>query len=283
MTDSLLCLMYHNVVADGEIAAATGAYARLSPSITSYFQEESSFRQHLGWLAENTRVCTLATVREMLLGAHQETAGAVRPRVQITFDDGWKESFDRAGPLLAARGFEALVFVTTDLIGKPMFASRADLQKLPSGYRIGSHARTHGFLNEMPDSQIREELVTSKAVLEEITGREIDTISIPNGAVDDRVTRIAQDAGYRLIYTSNVHANTLRTGPLDIGRIAIRDTTRVANLASALDGAGLSGHSFRRQLLSLPKTILGPKRYRRLRGWFIGERPGQLEMTDLSK
>lgn len=291
-----LSLMYHNVVEDGFFESPGGSYARLSPSITSYFLEESAFRQHIAWLQRETTPLTLNDVRNELLtrtsdassasgsvAAPTRSRPATKPRVQITFDDGWKESVDRAGPILAEAGMEALVFVTTNLIGKPMFLSRGDLQRLPADYRIGSHARTHDFLNELPEAAIREELVTSRKVLEDITGRAVDTISIPNGAIDARVRRIAVEADYRLIYTSDVHANGPQTGPLAIGRIAIRDTTTAAHLENAVSGTGLSSQSLRRSLLNIPKTLLGPRRYRRLRGWLIGERSDQLEMTDLGR
>lgn len=291
-----LSLMYHNVVEDGFFESPRGTYARLSPSITSYFLEESAFRQHIAWLQRETTPLTLSDVRNELLprvadapfrpdviAAPTRSWPERRPRVQVTFDDGWKESVDRAGPILAEAGMEALVFVTTDLIGKPMFLSRGELQRLPAHYRIGSHARTHDFLNELSETAIREELVTSRKVLEDITGKPVDTISIPNGAIDARVRRIAVEADYRLIYTSDVHANGPQTGPLAIGRIAIRDTTTAAHLENAISGTGLSSQSLRRGLLNIPKTILGPRRYRRLRGWLIGERSDQLEMTDLGR
>lgn len=291
-----LSLMYHNVVEDGFFQSPRGTYARLSPSITSYFLEESAFRQHVAWLQRETTAITLNDVRNELLARASDSstaAGSVaaaarsrpatKPRIQVTFDDGWKESVDRAGPILAEAGMEALVFVTTDLIGKPMFLSNGELQRLPPHYRIGSHARTHDFLNELSEAAIREELVTSRKVLEDIIGKPVDTISIPNGAIDARVRRIAVEADYRLIYTSEVHVNGPQTGPLAIGRIAIRDTTTAAHLGNAISGTGLSSQSLRRGLLNIPKTVLGPRRYRRLRGWLIGERSDQLEMTDLGR
>ena len=117
-------------------------------------------------------------------------------------------------------------------------------------------------------------------MLEAATGREIDTISIPNGAVDKRVKQIAAEVGYRLVFTSEVHSNTRQAGPLEIGRAAVRTSTSPQQILQFAQGE-YRRESWRRLMLGLPKTILGPGRYRRLRARLLGEQGGQLEMADL--
>ena len=133
----------------------------------------------------------------------------------------------------------------------------------------------------MSDAEIREELRVSKEELEQLTGRPIDTVAIPNGAVDNRVRRIAQELGYALVFTSEVHINSRWSGPVHIGRSAIRWNTRPEEVRLFAEGE-LGLDPFRRMVLSLPKRILGPQRYRRLRAWWMGETSSQREMKDLS-
>src|SRR5262249_3634376 len=146
--------------------------------------------------------------------------------VLLTFDDGWRDSVEVAGPLLRSEGCEAMLFVTTNFVGRPHFVSRQDLQRLPRNlFRLGPPARTHRMLSRLSESEIRGELTDSKHFLEDVAGHEIDALSIPGGALDERVRRIAAEVGYRFLFTSSVHANTPETGPMHIGRVAVKQST----------------------------------------------------------
>jgi peptidoglycan/xylan/chitin deacetylase (PgdA/CDA1 family) len=277
MTDTFVSLMYHDLL------PGTGAgcgEAALSPSITSYFVSEQAFAQHLDALETHADVLS----HEDVLRFHESGADAPssgRPRIHLTFDDGWKRCVELGGPLLEARGWEATLFVTTELIGRPHFVNENDLRSIDGrSFHIGSHARTHCFLNELPEAAIREELRASKSRLEDITGRNVVSVSIPNGAVDARVRRLAAEAGYRLVFTSAARANSRRHGPLDIGRIAVRNTTTAAEVASFARGH-FGRERLRQQLLSLPKRLLGARNYRILRRTLLGETRHQSEMHDL--
>jgi peptidoglycan/xylan/chitin deacetylase (PgdA/CDA1 family) len=287
---SFACLMYHNVVRDGSLREPSNEWAALSPSILGYFVEERAFAEQIAALKSSVELVTLQQVREFYAVAEVArlpknpgslaTSATTSKAALLTFDDGWAGTLYLAAPILRAANAEATVFVTTDLIDKPWFLTRSELANLPKELQVGSHTKTHCFLNELPSDQIREELRVSKQVLEEITGHEIDTISIPNGAVDRRVTQIATEVGYRLVFTSEVHSNSRQSGPLEIGRAAVRTNTQTQQILQFAHGE-YGRESLRRLVLGLPKAILGPGRYRRLRARLLGEQGGQLEMADL--
>ncbi|MFO1094113.1 MAG: polysaccharide deacetylase family protein [Planctomycetaceae bacterium] len=281
MSGAFVSLMYHNVVSD-DPAAARAEGSGLSRSITSYWVSASDFSRHLETISSTTDILTSADLQRFY--THDpELAERTRqhPLVQLTFDDGWRGTVDIAGPLLAKRGLQALLFVTTGLIGAPRFLAAAELSSLPrETFHVGSHTVSHPFLNELDDEQVADELRRSKDDLEDIVGYEVDSVSIPNGASDARVIRIAADCGYRFIHTSDVHRNTRGCGPLAIGRIAIRDTTTNAAIARYACG-DLRNGQWRSRLLALPKHILGPARYRRLRESLLGQRHDENEMCDL--
>jgi peptidoglycan/xylan/chitin deacetylase (PgdA/CDA1 family) len=296
MTDSFLSLMYHNVCPAGWDSRPESA--RLSPSITRYFTDDRMFAEHLRTLGRHAACLTHSDLALFFSDARDLAGSAVRraagpappgeaspamrvPRVQITFDDGWRDSVELGGPLLEAHGWQALLFVTTDFLGHPQFVTRTHLQGLPPHvFRVGSHAQTHRFLNELPHDQVRCELATSKAVLENVTGREVDAVSVPNGAVDERVRQIAADVGYRFVFTSDVHVNTRPTGRLNIGRFAVRRTTTADEIARVV-GAGFAAETLRRRLLAIPKRLLGPRAYRRLRGLLLGANPDHCDMAEI--
>lgn len=68
------------------------------------------------------------------------------------------------------------------------------------GIEFGSHTVTHPVLAQVDDAAMRAELFDSKARIEAETGRKVEVLSYPVGgaeAFDDRVRRVAREAGYR--------------------------------------------------------------------------------------
>jgi len=54
-----------------------------------------------------------------------------------------------------------------------------------NGITFGSHSHTHPILSRMPLDEAKEEIATSKKILEEHLGREVKHFAIPNGGKDD--------------------------------------------------------------------------------------------------
>ncbi len=207
---------------------------------------------------------------------------AGRIPVHISFDDGWLGTIDVAGPILETFGLSATLFVTTDLIGRSDFVDRTTIQQLPPEFTLGSHARSHRLLNQLEDRDIREELQTSKQELENLVGYEIDTLSIPGGAYDARVRRIAREEGYRMVFTSDIRVNSHKDDPFAIGRIAIRENTLDDRFHLYLSGD--VRHERRKQrLIRSVKRFLRPTPYECLRRLLLGEERNQHDMVQLTR
>lgn len=278
------CLMYHNVCSDGSLEDPTGEWSSLSPSIRSYFVEESAFSAHMSSVMRSCDLITLDKVKNFFNSPMARSADPglpdARPSTLITFDDGWRGTLELAAPILQRHAAEATVFMTSNLLDTPGFLKASELHQLPSQLRIGSHCKTHRFLNEMSETEIREELLFSKSELERLSSREVISVAIPNGAVDDRVRRIAMEIGYSLVFTSDVHQNSHWTGADQIGRAAVRTSTSTNTVRMFAEGHyGID--PIRSAVLSFPKRLLGPKRYRRWRAWCLGEKSTHQEMHDL--
>jgi peptidoglycan/xylan/chitin deacetylase (PgdA/CDA1 family) len=271
---SYVCLMYHDVCPDHD--AGHERYSKLSPSIRSYTVTARRFAEQVAAIGSE-RWLDPEELRQPDIRAN----GDGRPRVLITFDDGWAGSLLEAGPILADAGARAIVFVTTGLIGHPMFATEAMLRDLPVDlFEIGSHTVTHPFLAECSSDVIRRELGDSRSELEQILGRRVDSISIPNGSVDDRVLGMAEECGYELVFTSEARVNSLNSDHRSIGRVAVRSATATSSVVQWSNGL-IGAAGWRNRLLEVPRGVLGPKRYRRLRSWALGGKPGQDDMGEL--
>jgi len=273
--NSFINLMYHNVTPNGV------SYPDLSPSVTGYFVDQCTFESHLQVIRQRGHCIGSTDVSAFFDQPMTDDVSDVMSAMQISFDDGWAGSYDVAGPILETHGFSGILFVTTDLVGRRHCVTRADLSRMNRNVMtIGSHAKTHRFLNRLKSDEIREELSYSKGYLEDAVGYEVDSLSIPGGALDGRVRQIAEEVGYRFLYTSEIHRNTFRRGAMNIGRIAIKNGTALADIGRYVRG-DIRKEQFRRRVLSIPKLILGQHRYHALRRRVLGEEEEQNEMVDL--
>jgi peptidoglycan/xylan/chitin deacetylase (PgdA/CDA1 family) len=124
----------------------------------------------------------------------------------LTFDDGYLDFLVEAFPILSRYEFTATVFLVTDSVGKESNWGDAvgfplmnweQIQTLSQrGVSFGSHTCTHPRLSQLPDEQIRVELIRSKKQLETTLNQEILFLAYPFGDSDERIRRLAMEAGY---------------------------------------------------------------------------------------
>jgi peptidoglycan/xylan/chitin deacetylase (PgdA/CDA1 family) len=97
-----LILGYHRVVADFE----DGAREAIPAMLTS----RAMFEAQLDWIGRRYRFVSLEE-----LGAGPARGG--RRLAAVTFDDGYRDVYEEALPILLRKGIPAAVFVVTDLVG----------------------------------------------------------------------------------------------------------------------------------------------------------------------
>ncbi|MFN2595262.1 MAG: polysaccharide deacetylase family protein [Actinomycetota bacterium] len=127
----------------------------------------------------------------------------------VTFDDGWADTLDTVA-LLRDWDVVATFFVCPGLWGSQhpdvagpagALLTREQATELAStGIDLGSHSMSHPDLTKLDDDRLAYELATSKAQIEDLSGRECPTLAYPFGLYDDRVSAAAQAAGYRLAF-----------------------------------------------------------------------------------
>lgn len=182
-----LILTYHSIDDSGSvISTAPEVFRRQMRQI-----HESSFAViSLAELVEATRECRPLPQRSLI----------------ITFDDGYRNVYSAALPVLRQYGFTATVFLVTDYCGRnndwpgqgreirPMpllsWAEAAEMRQ--AGLEFGSHTATHPDLTRVSDEQAAEELKRSKTAIELHLGAEPVTIAYPYGKYDARVKALAQ-------------------------------------------------------------------------------------------
>lgn len=156
------------------------------------------------------------TVTPELLDAALSGEGTLPAKpVMITFDDGWRNQYTYAAPLLKKYGFTAVFFVYPQLI-RPratVFMSSGEVKALSdAGFSIGSHTWSHADLRgkrgETSDAFARRtlgELDRSKRWIEAVTGKPAVTLAYPDGFYDTSSPSTLAAAGYRLAFTIDQH------------------------------------------------------------------------------
>ena len=162
------------------------------------------------------RVLRYLTARRYRFVSLQEAVDAVcfdrlvsgKP-VCLTFDDGYRDFYTTAYPLLQKYNATATVFVVTGCIGgtnrwddgygllPAPILRREEIRDLDArGIEFGSHTVTHPRLPELPPSEQAREIVDSKRMLEELLGHEVRFFGYPHLGGDESTQALVRQAGY---------------------------------------------------------------------------------------
>ena len=164
----------------------------------------------------------------------------------LTFDDGFRNCFVNAAPILAEMGVPAGMFVAPSCVGAesggcsssiehffrnarsyplPMeFLSWDELRKMSEeGFVIGSHGWSHQRLADLPEVDAEREMKDSKTVLERELGSPCDHFACPFGIPgrDFHVGRepvLAEKLGYGSFLTSVRGSASPETSPYLVPR-----------------------------------------------------------------
>jgi peptidoglycan/xylan/chitin deacetylase (PgdA/CDA1 family) len=214
-----------------------------------YYQINTSvsvFAKQLKWLRnEGYRTIGLPD----LLGGF-ETAQDLSKRVALTFDDGYRDFYTDAFPILKQCGFTATVFLATDRIrDTPVRLEGADyltwgeVRELHAeGVIFGSHSVTHADLRSLGPDQIDYEIAYSKETIQEKIGAPVDSFSYPFAfpEEDGDFTRYLADILQNGGYSNGVSSTIGRARPKDarffLPRLPINSCDDVALLRAKLEG-----------------------------------------------
>jgi len=176
------------------------------PEFRKYAVTTDAFAAQLDWLALQKYVA----VSMEALYQYRAGQGTLPPRpVVLTFDDGYRDCFEYAVPILKSRGFTATFYVLGGLAGQtsrwllaergieyPLMDWNAVRELRAAGNECGSHSMSHPRLSQLSPDACRGELVDSRKLIEDELGTEIRHLAYPFGDYDEGVRAIAVESGY---------------------------------------------------------------------------------------
>jgi len=216
--DGSRILMYHSIVSDSSV------------SHNIYKISESDF------LLQQNKLASMKNIDVIPL----ENMNGKSNEVVITFDDGFRDTYEIAAPILEELGLPFIVFIAPELIGQggDQYLDKQALLSLSriKGCSIGAHSYSHRPLTECDDKELERELVNSKKWLEDVVGEAINMMSYPHGAVNKRVRDAVKNAGYKIAASSKAGANSAICDMLQLHRTDMWSMDNVQTFTQKING-----------------------------------------------
>jgi peptidoglycan/xylan/chitin deacetylase (PgdA/CDA1 family) len=256
---NMIYLMYHELELPGRPLCQT------EPGYMRYILSENDFRAQIQWLkSEGWQGMSVS----------QALKSSQNKAVAITFDDGAETDLIAAAQVLKETGFQATFCVTVGFLGKRGYMSASQLRALSGlGFEIGCHSMTHAYLSDLDSRGLRREVVEAKQELEQLVGLPVEHFSCPGGRYDSRTRKLAQEAGYRSVATSQPHPNGPSSDHFALGRVAVMRDTTLPEFQRLCRGQGLWKRQLSGSLRETAKSVLGNFLYDRFRARWLHHRP----------
>ena len=204
-------LMYHYVRVVTDPKDTIGIGLSVKPEL---------FAQQMQYLADNGyTTLTMQEVYDILVG---RKSLPTRP-VALTFDDGYRDFYTAAWPILQRHNFKATNYVITKFIGWDAYMTWPMLQELSDGgqVEIGAHTRSHVDLRTLSADKLQDEVLGSKAILETGLGRPVGAFCYPAGFYNAGVIAAVGRANYLTATTELPGAKQNIQNPYELPRIRV--------------------------------------------------------------
>lgn len=136
--------------------------------------------------------------------------------IVLTFDDGYKDAFTDALPVLKKYEFTGTFFIIKNYIGKDNYMTADDIAKMKKeGMEIGSHSLTHPDLAKMDSADANKQITDSKD--------DAQTFCYPAGKYTDETANLVKNAGYLAAVTTKFGIATEKSDLFKLRRVRIEN------------------------------------------------------------
>ncbi|MEI7578468.1 MAG: polysaccharide deacetylase family protein [bacterium] len=162
-------------------------------NMQAYYVTPVMFEKQLQYLKEkNYRTLTTREFLEQVKSGQNPS----QKSIVLTFDDGAKNNYDNAFPLLKKYGFVGVFYIPTNKTG----ITQTQLKEMAdAGMEIGSHSKTHPDLSKISDdAKLTDEIINSRGMLQSWTGQDIYSIAYPGCTANSLNISYVTKAGYQV-------------------------------------------------------------------------------------
>jgi peptidoglycan/xylan/chitin deacetylase (PgdA/CDA1 family) len=192
------------------------------------------FTQHLARI--QLEGYTTISLYDLLRHLTQGVALPSRP-VILTFDDGYRDNYAYAFPILVQHHMQATFFIVTDFVDeeRPEYLTWEMVREMhTAGMSIESHGRNHASLRDREDDYLVWQALGSLETIQFELGVRPHFVAYPAGEYDQRTIDIFRSAHFWAAVTTKQGATHTSDGLFQLRRVRVRGTTTPDELARLL-------------------------------------------------
>lgn len=230
-------IMYHRVIKDESEKGVHGTYVTVEQ-----FEEQMKYLKKKGY--------ETVTFKDLLNNRYKQRFDKDKKWLMLTFDDGYKDNYENAFPILKKYQFKGIIYVLdgieynkwdVDNPGNPekrfTLMNQDELLEMQNyGIEFGGHTSTHPRLAELSTEQVKSEIINSKSNIEKTIGKELLSFAYPYGSLNEEVKRIPQEAGYKFAVATDSGSIVFSDDLFEIRRIGIFPTNNLFNFKRKVSG-----------------------------------------------
>ncbi|HEV2911789.1 MAG TPA: polysaccharide deacetylase family protein [Pyrinomonadaceae bacterium] len=212
-------LLYHKIDKPAPDARVRGGYTPLAR-----FEKQMAYLKRRGFVFYTA---------SGLIEHFRERGAFPANGVALTFDDGWKDNYTNAFPVLRRLRIPATVFLVPSCIGAISDKAQAEgesgrahlsreeiLEMSDHGIEFGSHSMNHRLLHQLAPAEVKYEVEESKRCIEELLQKPCKVFAYPAGFFSETARRAIEDAGHIAAF-STVYGPNDRPDIYALNRIEI--------------------------------------------------------------
>jgi peptidoglycan/xylan/chitin deacetylase (PgdA/CDA1 family) len=122
--------------------------------------------------------------------------------IVFTFDDFSRDACAKVADILRSLNVKGVFFVNTGVIRDG--DSQDLMRELAKHHEVGSHSHSHLDLTQLQLNEVLQDLLKSREVLHELTGRDVKSFAYPYGRYNNDVISAVRKAGFTVARTIEV-------------------------------------------------------------------------------
>ena len=155
----------------------------------------------------------------------------------LSFDDGYKDFYENAYPILKINNFSATVFMIGGKIDQDNYLSADQIKILDNyGIEFGLHTQTHINMANASDENIKKELAENSNILRSITSKYSNILAYPSGQFDQELIDLLGNSDIKYgLTTVEQNADFAVHNPLILPRLRVRGSTTLEKFKELLN------------------------------------------------
>ena len=143
--------------------------------------------------------------------------------VIITFDDGYRDFYYNAFPLIKKYNLRVVSFYVASYTSYPNYMNWEMLREIHNSglVDVESHTLSHFLLTPLTPEEAGKEILESKKILEEGLGKKVNYLAYPYGDYNEEVVNLVKEAGYRQAFSVRPGADLRSSEQMFLKRINV--------------------------------------------------------------